>query len=264
MSYQFTIYAIPAIIGAIVECTLAVVAWRRRSTRGAPQFAVLMACCGLASFMSIFGLSAVDRNSLVVASMFGTVGLTAASPTFFLFAAHYSGVRWAQSTPVFWFLIAFLAAYLLMVLSDNVAGTQFLTRTLEFDRSGGFGAVVRTRGPVFAPAIAVFNVITISGIVMLVRAALIACSSFSTKRMAMRTRSRSSGIMNSTVYKRSCGTTAGSWPESSARNGVRHTFVTNASNFATGSEVRNMCSQAYWVTNSVIVPSPKSGGHSFS
>jgi diguanylate cyclase (GGDEF)-like protein/PAS domain S-box-containing protein len=95
--WQFTPYALPALLATFAAAVMLAMAWKRRGAPGAPAFALLVAATGVWSLFEALILCAPDLPTKLLLTKFEYLGIVVAPVAWLLFAVQYCGQeRWLR------------------------------------------------------------------------------------------------------------------------------------------------------------------------
>jgi PAS domain S-box-containing protein len=168
MSFQFTPYALPAIIGGIISALLAWTMWRRREGSGVIPFVVLTAGGALWSFFSALELSLADLPSKTLASNLTYIGITATCAAWFAFTVQYTGRgRWLTRR-----LLALMTIepILVMIAAFTNDSHRLFRESWVLNTTGPLPTMEVVLGPLFWAHAVYSYALLLIGIVLLIHA----------------------------------------------------------------------------------------------
>ncbi|MBN1964671.1 MAG: PAS domain-containing protein [Anaerolineae bacterium] len=145
MNWQFTPYAVPLLLGAVMLIILAVMAWQRRRTPGVIYYFFI---CALLPFYVVgyaFELGAQTPEAALSWLKLEYLGVVTSTPLMLMIALAYTN-RQRYLTPLTQtLLLAVPVMTIMFVWTNELHNLQWVSLTQEF--SGGFSATIFERGP---------------------------------------------------------------------------------------------------------------------
>ena len=147
MTFQYTPYTVPLIVGSVICVTYGVAAWRRRALTGAKNASFLMlagAVWSLAYALQLSGVSLPEKIFWGKVKYFGILGATL---NWFFFALIYTGkTHWLTRSRVA-LIIAFPVIILVLIWTNEYHG--LMHRGFKLESDAGFMVRVVDHGPIF-------------------------------------------------------------------------------------------------------------------
>ncbi|MBN1485006.1 MAG: response regulator [Chloroflexia bacterium] len=120
IEFQYTPYAVPLMLSALISLGVAFFAWRRRSTRGALALALLSLAVANWCFWNGLELAGTNLETKMLMSKLEWVGIVGLPVGWLAFALQYTGRDrdWLSPFKLFWLLLIPLATLLLLWTND--------------------------------------------------------------------------------------------------------------------------------------------------
>jgi PAS domain S-box-containing protein len=147
MNSTTTLYALPLAVAVALAATLALYAWRRRSTPGAPFFAIVMLALTEWTLGYALELTSNDLSAAIFWAKMQYLGLASMPVGWLLFALHWAGyTRWLTRRNLLLLLIIPLLTLTLVVTNETHG---LIWRRVTLTAIGPFIALRPSYGPWF-------------------------------------------------------------------------------------------------------------------
>ena len=168
MTWQFNPFAIPALIASAISSSLIVIAWRRRSTRGARSFIATMILATWWSVFNAFQLSGGDYFTQLFFSDIQYVAVTTLPVGWLFFALEYTGRdSWITRRNILLLLIYPVIA-LIIIATDSWHHLMWSAVPSVLEWNGHFYVLNLQQGINFWTIVAYAYALIMTGAVMIV------------------------------------------------------------------------------------------------
>lgn len=165
MSFEFTPYAVPLWVGNIILLGVMVLAWRRRSTRGAPEFLALSFFIEVYSLAYSFEMSSLRASDVLTWLKIEYIGVTFGPVMMLAVALHYTNYH-RMLTPVFYALFSIVPLTTLAFAWTN-ENHELIWQNIRLERTDGFTRTIFERGGWYMVQIVFWYTMSIFAITLL-------------------------------------------------------------------------------------------------